>query len=169
MGSHGPTPPSRDFAGAEAMGRDLANSTRTALSNLATSAKAELSFLGLTFDLPEPHLRVAEKVRLRPWVARYILPASPSSYLQTLRLNDFFLVTTPADFSGELALPLKEFVAPGKLAASSFNGDYVGYVVPSDYYNLDAYETRVMSWFGPSLPDYMDDLIRRMLGAVSAD
>jgi neutral ceramidase len=45
---------------------------------------------------------------------------------------------------------------------TSFNGDYVGYVVPARYYHMDGYEPRTMSFYGPTVPDYFDDLIRQM-------
>ena len=45
---------------------------------------------------------------------------------------------------------------------TSFNGDYVGYVIPSRYYHLNGYEPRVMSFFGPNVPDYFDEFIRTM-------
>ena len=45
---------------------------------------------------------------------------------------------------------------------TSFNGDYVGYVIPVRYYHLGGYEPRVMSFFGPNVPDYFDEMIRAM-------
>jgi hypothetical protein len=44
---------------------------------------------------------------------------------------------------------------------TSFNGDYIGYVIPGKYYHLDGYEPRLMSFYGPYVPDYLDELIRR--------
>jgi hypothetical protein len=38
----------------------------------------------------------------------------------------------------------------------------VGYVIPSRHYHLSGYEPRLMSFFGPNLPDYFDELIRTM-------
>jgi hypothetical protein len=38
------------------------------------------------------------------------------------------------------------------VAVTSFNGDYVGYVIPSRYYTMDGYEPRTLSFFGPQLP-----------------
>jgi hypothetical protein len=43
---------------------------------------------------------------------------------------------------------------------TSFNGDYVGYVIPSRYYHLNGYEPRIMSFYGPYVPDYLDELAR---------
>jgi len=43
--------------------------------------------------------------------------------------------------------------APTGRGRDSFNGDYVGYVIPTKYYALDGYEPRTMSFFGPQLPE----------------
>ncbi|MBE0540051.1 MAG: hypothetical protein IH623_01510 [Verrucomicrobia bacterium] len=49
---------------------------------------------------------------------------------------------------------------------TSFNGDYIGYVICARYYHLDGYEPRVMSFFGPNVPDYFDEMIRAMALAL---
>lgn len=70
----------------------------------------------------------------------------------------------PCDFSGELALGIKDCLrARGADAViTSFNGDYVGYVIPARYYHMSGYEPRLMSFFGPNVPDYFDEMIRAM-------
>ena len=79
-------------------------------------------------------------------------------------------ISTPCDFSGELALGIKDYARRNGLQAvvTSFNGDYIGYVIPSRYYHLDGYEPRLMSFFGPDTPEYLSDLIRRMLAPLSS-
>ncbi|MCB0845966.1 MAG: hypothetical protein KDE26_22100, partial [Bacteroidetes bacterium] len=44
---------------------------------------------------------------------------------------------------------------------SSFNGAYVGYVIPAKYYHYDQYEARTMSWFGPGINPFIEELLRR--------
>jgi hypothetical protein len=90
--------------------------------------------------------------------------------LQAWRLGESVWFSTPCDYSGELALDLKSAAGAAGVTAvvTSFNGDYVGYVVPAKYYHLDNYETRTMSFFGPQLPDYFDGLLRSLLRAAAA-
>jgi hypothetical protein len=52
---------------------------------------------------------------------------------------------------------------------TSFNGDYIGYIIPSRYYHLSGYEPRVMSFFGPTMPDYLQELMRTMAFGVMAN
>ena len=54
-----------------------------------------------------------------------------------------------------------------RVVITSFNGDYVGYVISPRYYHLESYEARVMSFFGPNLPDYFDEIIRTMVLGVA--
>ena len=64
-------------------------------------------------------------------------------------------MSTPCDFSGELALGIKDFlqVRTGRRAViTSFNGDYVGYVVSARYYHMDGYEPRTCRFSVPPFP-----------------
>jgi hypothetical protein len=77
-------------------------------------------------------------------------------------------ISTPCDFSGELALEIKDSIkARGASAAiTSFNGDYLGYVIPSRYYHMPGYEPRLMSFFGPNVTDYLEEMMRSMAQLV---
>ena len=107
---------------------------------------------------------------MRPWVASRLLPVRAETWLQVLRLGDRVWLSTPCDYSGEMALDLKAAARTAGLraAVTSFNGDYVGYVVPSKYYSLNTYETRTMAFFGPQLPDYFDELLRGLVSMAAA-
>jgi hypothetical protein len=73
-------------------------------------------------------------------------------------------VTTPSDFSGEFALQYKNSleVKGYNSNISSFNGSYVGYIIPGRYFYLDKYEPKLMGWFGPNMGDYTMDLIHQL-------
>jgi hypothetical protein len=73
-------------------------------------------------------------------------------------------ISTPCDYSGELAVGIKDMLRTRGFAGvvTSFNGDYVGYVIPSRYYHLNGYEPRIMSFYGPYVPDYLDELARTL-------
>lgn len=165
VGSHGPVTPTRGFEGAQLMGDGLARQLLDQLPNVPLSRQVAFGTFGLAVSLPELNVRVSDGIRLRPWLAAHLVPAKTRTYLQAFRLQDAVWVSTPCDFSGELALGIKDFLRArtGRQAViTSFNGDYVGYVVLPRYYHMDGYEPRTMSFFGPTVPDYFDDLIRRM-------
>ena len=164
VGSHSPVPGGKSFEGTEQMGQALARKLLDQLPEIPLTNHVALGILGLEVNMPPLNVRVSDGLRLRPWLAKNLVPVRAQSYLQVFRLDDSVWISTPCDFSGELALGIKDFLrARGSAAViTSFNGDYVGYVIPSRYYHLDGYEPRMMSFFGPNVPDYFDEFIRTM-------
>lgn len=161
VGSHAPVAGGNGFEHVERMGTALAQATFAQLELTVPTNIVSLGLQGLTVDLPQLHVRVTDSLRLRPWLARELLPVSDHTFMQAVRLNQALWVSTPCDYSGELALDTKSVLARSGLRANitSFNGDYIGYLIPGRYYHMGGYEPRVMSFFGPAMPDYLDHLI----------
>ena len=164
VGSHSPVPGTNGFAGVERMGQELARLVverlpQTSLTNIVT-----FGMLGLDVTMPPLNVRVSDGLRLRPWLAARLVPAHRTSFLQVFRIDNWVWISTPCDFSGELALGIKDCLRArgGNAVITSFNGDYVGYVILPRYYHLGGYEPRLMSFFGPYVPVYFDELIRTM-------
>jgi hypothetical protein len=152
------------------MGRALAVPTLERLRNTVMTNLVSFQTVGIEVSLPSLHARVTDGIRLRPWLAASLLPVKDKTFVQVLRLNDAIWISTPCDFSGELALDIKDtlFRRGFQANVTSFNGDYIGYIIPSRYYHLGGYEPRVMSFFGPTMPDYLEELMRTMaLGVTS--
>ncbi len=164
VGSHSPIPGAAGFEGAERMGKRLAELVRERLPLIGLTNVICFGFHGLEVELPPLHARLTDQVRLRPWVAKQLLPVSDGTFLQAFRLNNTVWISTPCDFSGELALGIKDFANRKGFNAviTSFNGDYIGYVIPARYYHLSGYEPRLMSFYGPATGEYLDDLARRL-------
>ena len=164
VGSHGPVPGDKGFNGAERMGTELARQFLEQLASTPLTNQITFGLLGLPLDLPPIHLRLTAHLRVRPWLAAKLLPTTGDTYLQALRLDQSIWISTPCDFSGELALDLQNLLRTRDLQATitSFNGDYIGYVIPLKYYHLPGYEPRVMSFFGPNVPEYLLHFIRQI-------
>lgn len=164
VGSHGHKAPEGGFSGVEKLGRALAAESLTRLSTIAVTNRVRFGVLGTTLELPEIQARVTDGVRLRPWLSAKLLPVGTRTVLQGFHFDDAVWLSTPCDFSGELALELKtEARARGQdLQVTSFNGDYVGYVIPAKYYHLGGYEPQTMSFFGPHLPDLFMATLRQL-------
>lgn len=161
VGSHSPVPGASGFAGAEKMGRALA---KMLVEKLPAGATNRIAFGALATEvaLPPFNVRVTDGIRLRPWIASRLIPAARESFLQGFRLQDNVWLSTPCDFSGEMAIEIKDMLRARGFngVVTSFNGDYVGYVIPSRYYHLSGYEPRIMSFYGPTVPDYLDEFVR---------
>ena len=170
VGSHSPVPGERGFAGAEKMGVALAAKLMKQLNDTPTTNAIAFAMSAVEIALPELNLRVTDGIRLRPWVTRQLLPTMRDSFVQGFRLENSIWISTPCDYSGELALGIKDMLrARGfRGVVTSFNGDYIGYVIPSRYYHLSGYEPRIMSFYGPYVPDYLDELARTIALNLSA-
>jgi hypothetical protein len=164
VGSHSPVAGASGFEGAERMGKALAERLQTELSRVALTNTVAFGFRGLEVSLPPLHARLTDQVRLRPWVARHLLPVSGRTFLQGCRLNQTVWLSAPCDFSGELGVALKDEARSRgfECAVTSFNGDYIGYIIPPRYYHLSGYEPRLMSFYGPNAADYLTELMQRI-------
>jgi hypothetical protein len=169
VGSHAPRAPSAGWHGARQMGQALAELTAEACARLPLTNRVLFGIRTLAVPLPPVQVRVSDGLRLRPWLAGRLLPERDESLLQGLRVGNAVWFSTPCDYSGELALELSEFAQSLGLnaAVTSFNGDYVGYVVPDRHDHLNRYETRTMSFHGPQLGSYFDELLRRLCVTLS--
>lgn len=171
VGSHAPVAGASGFDGAQRLGEGLASALLEQLPQVPLTNIITFGTLGVEVSLPPLHARLTDSLRLRPWLAQRLLPVGNTTFLQAFRLDQSVWVSTPCDFSGELALEIKDFCRARGFNAviTSFNGDYIGYVVPSRYYHLNGYEPRVMSFFGPNVPAYFNELIRTLVLHLTDD
>jgi hypothetical protein len=167
VGSHGPVG-ERGFSGADLLGRALAERLVARLPDTPMTDRVLLDARAVDVVLPDLNVRVTDGIRLRPWLAQSLLGARGESTIQVFRINQVIWVSTPCDFSGELALGIKDHLrARGADAVvTSFNGGYVGYVIPTRYYHMNGYEPRTMSFHGPNVADYFDETIRTLIAQL---
>lgn len=168
VGSHGPVGKGSGFERAEYIGEGLADSVQKYMQAPAWQEEIGFKYLSLRVRLPEFHIRISLERHLCTALSRQLLPLHTDVWIQAVRLGDLVWVTTPCDFSGEFAIDLQnDLYRQGfKTAISSFNGDYVGYVIPGKYFYMKKYESFTMAWFGPNLGAYLVDLIERLTNAV---
>ncbi|MGC8989807.1 MAG: neutral/alkaline non-lysosomal ceramidase N-terminal domain-containing protein [Verrucomicrobiia bacterium] len=167
VGSHSPRANAPGWDGVDRMGAELARFTEAALKQIKLTNHVAFGLITLPLRLPALQVRVSDGIRLRPWLASLLLPVEKQTIVQALRLGEATWLSTPCDFSGELAMSLpipqerKRFTT-----VTSFNGDYVGYVIPNRYYHMAGYEPRTMSFFGPQMPEYMAAALQGVYQAV---
>lgn len=168
MGSQTHSGEGEGFEKPRFIGESLADSTVVHLQNQILNDTVVFSSLTLNLNLPEYHFRLTTTKNLSTSLSRKLMPEPENAVLQAFRLCNFIWVTTPADFSGEFALQLKNTLAAQGFDAnvSSFNGSYVGYIIPGRYFYMDEYEPKTMGMFGPNMGDYTFDLINQMTGIL---
>jgi hypothetical protein len=79
------------------------------------------------------------------------------------------MLGTPCDFSGMLTNPIYKKAVEKNIhvMVTSFNGGYIGYITPDEYYDLEKYETQTMNWYGPGNGTYLQQCLIRMLDTSS--
>jgi len=168
VGSHSPRSRGEEFEEARFIGEALADSVLKYMVDTDLKDSIALSFLSLDMDLPELHIRVSDGLRLNPFIGGKLFPPMGDAYLQAAKIGDLVWISTPADFSGEMARVYKNEVDKEEYRAlvTSFNGAYLGYIIPGKYYHLNEYESRLMSWYGPNMGPYSHEMIRRMMHII---
>lgn len=164
VGSQSPVAEGQGFDKPKQIGEALADSLNVHLPQTTLNDKITLSLVSLKMQLPRYNIRLTTTINLSAALSKKLMPFPENAYLQVLRVGNAVWITTPADFSGEYALQIKYAMAAKGFEAnvSSFNGSYLGYIIPDRYYYFDEYEPKVMGWFGPSMGEYTMDLIRQI-------
>lgn len=111
--------------------------------------------------LKKPQYRISNNWVLSPWLF-YAFFGNYKAELSVFAVGNILMVGTPCDFSGQLVLPLVAYAKQKgiHLIITSFNGGYIGYITPDEFYNKKAYETRDMNLFGPYNGAYISELIK---------
>lgn len=171
VGSHSVDAASKSENRMRQIGYALADSVLRHSVHIPMKDSIELASISFPIDLPKLQVRISKSLALDPFITRRLFPPIGNVHLQAMRLDRLIWATVPADFSGELAIDLKnEMHRHGYHGLiSSFNGGYVGYILPAKYYHYDQYEARTMSWFGPGLNPYVDEMLRRSMNFVASD
>ena len=147
-----------------AYGQKLADRLIPILDKLEFHREIAFANLGLTVDLPPVQVPFGSaRLRFSPLAVWWVSP--PQTYLHVLRLGPAWLVGFPGDFAGGLGAGLP---ADPPVVATSFNGDYKGYLTTSETFRTrPCYETRWMSFFGPELGESLTDLSRNAITHLS--
>ncbi len=166
VGSQGPyeLPQKDEFKQVTYLAEKLADIIVENEKNISLQNKNRFHMSTLDLELRDPQMRFAENWRIRPWLFYYIFGEYPA-HISTLRIGNMVFVGMPADFSGELVKNLDSVSNLNNinLAVTSFNGGYIGYVTKDTWYDLDEYETRTMSWYGPNTGSYLTGVIDRLI------
>ncbi|MDP4283827.1 MAG: neutral/alkaline non-lysosomal ceramidase N-terminal domain-containing protein [Bacteroidota bacterium] len=169
VGSQSPAGEGKGFDKPKMIGEALADSLNLHLKKINLNEKVNLSAVSLKIQLPEYHIRLTTKLNLSTYLSKKLMPFPEHVYLQAIRIGKMIWITAPSDFSGEYALQIKNALATKGFEAnvSSFNGSYVGYIIPGRYFYLDEYEPKLMGWFGPNMGEYSMNLIRQISNIVT--
>jgi hypothetical protein len=153
------------FAAMDAMGIDLAarvEAARRALPATAWVDHAAVDTWRLPIPLPAPQVKVSPHRRLPALVGNLLFDRHTT--LTVAVIGEGLLIAVPCDLSATIGASWKaEAARLGRRAVIvGFADDYVGYVIPSEYYETSHYEAR-MSFNGPYMDGYLTDVVTRAL------
>ena len=161
VGSHTNRGEGQKFDKPKYVGENLALAAKECINTLEYSSEVELSLLSAEIEVPKLQLiHITDRLRLSPYVGNKLIPKMNRILLQGLKINNLIWTALPYEFSGEYAIDLKNALELKGYNSiyTSFNGQYLGYIVPAKYYYYDTYEARLMGWYGPSMGDYLVEL-----------
>ena len=149
---------------------DLATYARRLVAPLTASEDTlsihPMSFAEIPIELGEPQLRLFTGWQVRPWLFRWFF-GDITPTLTVFRLGNILLIGTPTDFSGMLYSDVQSRGLA--VTITSFNGEYIGYVIPDAYYSLPHREARENNWYGPHTGSYLTELINRITERIGRD
>jgi hypothetical protein len=153
---------------AELIATNLANQIKSGMSSLKTDTTSLIRTVYFPLALHDPQLRLTKYIRIRPWVFHWLMGRQEVG-LNALRIGNMVWIGTPCDYSGMLYNASDTIARQvGKdLIITSFNGGYVGYITPDQYYDEHKMETQEMNWFGPYNGRYFGEVIDRLVTRVS--
>ncbi|MFL0684329.1 MAG: neutral/alkaline non-lysosomal ceramidase N-terminal domain-containing protein [Algoriphagus aquaeductus] len=134
------------------------------MSNFASNKLPKVSHSRLDIGLREPHLRVSDRLRIRPWVFHQLVGKMPA-YLDITQIGNILMISSSGELSGVFYEEWEQLAQSQglKLIVTVFNGSYIGYITPDELYNEHYHEVREMNWFGPGNGYYFDQLIKKTI------
>jgi len=123
----------------------------------------------LSMKLRSSHYRISENLRLRPWLFEWAFGKSPA-HLDIHQLGNLLFISSSGELSG-VFYEKWEKLAQSKglhLIVTCFNGGYIGYITPDEYYGEKLYEVRDMNFFGPYNGAYHSELVERIILTTGA-
>lgn len=164
VGSHQAVYTNDTFESTARVGRELAAIILQALPQLPTAYTRTLGSVQTPLYLPPPQWRLGEQSRFRPSLF-YTFFGKYEASVSALQVGNIVLLGVPADYSGEFMPQLVAQAAKQNqhVLVTSFNGGYLGYLIPDEHYDLDKYEARDMNFYGPHAGNYLTDVLLHLL------
>ena len=105
--------------------------------------------------LPYPSYRITDNLRLSPFIVNSLFHDN-DTFIHALKIGKLFFLAYPADYSGELAASLENWGDENGIYpwTTTFNGEYIGYIMPSKHYDKSHYSVRDVNFFGRWAGDY---------------
>ncbi|MBT1703987.1 neutral/alkaline non-lysosomal ceramidase N-terminal domain-containing protein [Chryseosolibacter indicus] len=168
VASHRANPPKFGEVCIEWMADQLQAKYMESRDKLTEVHDSTIAMIHLPITLGEPQVKITPELKVRAWLFRRAFGEYPA-FINVLKLGDLVLLGTPCDYSGEFNPRLDSLgqQLSKNVIVTSFNGGYIGYLTPEQYYDVDHYETQLMNWYPPGTGEYLTECLSRLLSIVS--
>lgn len=121
----------------------------------------------LPMKLRSSHYRINDNLRLRPWLFGWAFGESPA-HLDIQQLGNLLFISSSGEVSGVFYEEWEKLAQSHglNLIVTCFNGGYIGYITPDEYYGEKLYEVRDMNFFGPYNGAYHSELVERIISTT---
>ncbi|RPA69818.1 alkaline ceramidase [Cyclobacteriaceae bacterium YHN15] len=128
----------------------------------------DLGVADFPLALRKAHYKIGKNVRLRPWVFNNLF-GETNAHFDLILLGNTLLISSSGEISGVFMESWEKYANDHglNLIITCFNGGYIGYITPDEYYDEALYEVREMNWFGPYNGTYFDEIIRKFIDNVN--
>ena len=164
VGSHRPVASGNSPEQIQQYAHSLDSVMQVKMTYFSTINRHRIAYGKLPLQLREPHLRISDGIRLRPWLFNYLLGETNVHFDITL-IGNTLMIASSGEISGVFFKKWEDLAkAEGlNLIITTFNGGYMGYITPDEYYDRNFHEVREMNWYGPGNGSYYDDLITSII------
>lgn len=171
VGSHSNRGKGSAFEKAKYIGEALADSVKFYLKKVIRKDTVEFTSFAQKIDIPKMQIRLTDNYHLIPYIANKLITGTHDQSIQGLKIDHLIWMTLPCELSGEYAIDLRNALALKGYRSifTSFNGSYLGYVVPQKYYHYESYESFLMGWYGPNMGDYLMELLFTSCNAMTGE
>ena len=170
VGSHRPLAPGKDIPSVQQYAQSLDSVLNVSEAVGDTLKRPLLESATLPLYLRDAHYRISDNIRLRPWLFDVAF-GDTNAHFDIVRLGNVLMISSSGEISG-VFYEKWEKTAEAKglhLIITTFNGGYIGYITPDQYYNHRYHEVRDMNWFGPYNGAYFDEIITKIIEQVPND
>ena len=164
VGSHRPLSPGNTPEKIQEYAASLDSAIWLKMTQFATLNQARVLHSRLDIDLREPHLRISDNLRIRPWLFDYLL-GDTNPHLDITKIGNLLLISSSGELSGVFYEEWEKLAQENglNLIITTFNGGYIGYITPDELYDEHYHEVRETNWYGPGNGQYFDQLIQALI------
>lgn len=160
VGSHNPRMKKSSLSGMKDYSKTLSDVIKKNINDLVYVPIHTLSFLNYPVTLNNACLRLNKDICIGQNGFKLLFEL-PQPSIDVFKINNYILVSTPCDFSGELVLELEKGIPHQNMIFTSFNGEYIGYITPDRYYNTNNHrEQYALNWFGYGNGSFFKEILR---------